>query len=194
MVSALIVGIAGTHSTGKSSFCGELKQTLEAEGIEVATIPSFGKLAAELGIPLLSQHTYDSTMWFIDRTLEAQEVACSAAQIVLVDRPIIDALAYWNAATEVRQTPANANEIEKMRALMSSRLPDYTAIVATKLDSSIPLGPGRDNDFLFRESVDTHLHRLLEGLAVPHHRLTPTAKDVLLSSLGTQLLRQLRCK
>lgn len=193
-MSTPIVGIAGTHSTGKSTFCGELKQILEAKGVRVATIPSFGKLAAELGIPLLTQHTYDSTMWFIDRTLEAQEVACTVAEIVLVDRPIMDALAYWNAAVDFRRTPANAAEIERVQALVSSRLPEYSAIVATKLDGSIPLGPGRDNDLGFRELVDTHLHGLLESLAAPHHRLTPATKDVLLSSLSAQLLRHMEFK
>lgn len=194
MVSALIVGVAGTHSTGKSTFCEELKHTLETKGVKVATIPSFGRLAVEQGIPLLTQHTYDSTMWFIDRTLEAQGLACSSAEVVLVDRPILDALAYWNAATDFRQAPASTGETERVYALVSGRLQEYCAIVATKLDTSIPLGPKRDNNLLFRELVDSHLHRLLESQAISHQLLTPAAKGSLMSSLSNQLLSQLGYK
>lgn len=191
MVSPLIVGVTGTHSTGKSTFCSELKLILEEKGIEVATIPSFGKLAVKQGIPLLTQHTYDSTMWFIERTLEAQQLACSVAEVVLVDRPIMDALAYWNAAVEYRGTPASDREVGIVRALVSSKSPEYSAIVATKLDSSIALGPGRDANLEFRQSVDTHLHQILESFAIHHHRLSSQIKDALLSSLSTDILKQL---
>ncbi|MBN0336182.1 AAA family ATPase, partial [Pseudomonas aeruginosa] len=96
------IGVAGTHSTGKSTFCRELKAGLELRDIRVETVPSFGALAAQQGIPLLTQHTYDSTMWFIDRTLEAEHAARTNAEVVLVDRPVIDAVAYWSAAVEYR--------------------------------------------------------------------------------------------
>ena len=81
MVKPVFLGVTGTHSTGKSTFCEALKVSLECKGICVATIPSFGKLAVQQGIPLLTQHTYDSTMWFIDRTLEAQTAAVQTYDI-----------------------------------------------------------------------------------------------------------------
>lgn len=190
MVSKVIVGVTGTHSTGKSSFCAELRQALEVQGLSIASIPSFGSLAYAQGIPLLTNHTYDSTMWFIDRTLEAQHAAIVNADVVLVDRPIIDAVAYWNAAVEYRGTTAAAHEIDAVHFLMRDQCPAYAALVATKLDASIPLGPNRDSDLRFRESVDRHLHLLLADLQMPHQMLFPQVRESLLSNLQTEVLRQ----
>lgn len=189
MVRPIIIGVAGTHSTGKSTFCNELKLMLEAKDIDVASIPSFGKFAAEQRIPILTQHTYDSTMRFIDRTLEAQQAAtCS---VVLVDRPVIDALAYWGAAMEYRQASACPAELAKVRAAVSDQLPHYSTTLATKLDDAIPIGPGRDGNQIFRQSVDAHLHRLLSDLSVTHDQLYPQTKERLLTSLCTQICKQL---
>ncbi|WP_449105458.1 AAA family ATPase [Pseudomonas mohnii] len=191
MVKPVLVGVTGTHSTGKSTFCDELKVTLECKGICVATIPSFGKLAVQQGIPLLTQHTYDSTMWFIDRTLEAQRAAVENAEVILVDRPIMDAVAYWNAAIEHRGTPAPAHQVDAISALLSRQIPDYTTIVATRLDSSIALGPGRDTDLTFRQSVDTHLHQLLSRFQIQHQMLFPHVREALLNTLHNDILHAL---
>lgn len=191
MVKPVLVGVTGTHSTGKSTFCDELKVTLECKGICVATIPSFGKLAVQQGIPLLTQHTYDSTMWFIDRTLEAQRTAVENAEVILVDRPIMDAVAYWNAAIEHRGTAAPAHQVDAISALLSRQLPDYTTIVATRLDSSIALGPGRDTDLAFRQSVDTHLHQLLSRFQIQHQMLFPHVREALLNTLHNDILHAL---
>lgn len=189
MVKPITIGVAGTHSTGKSTFCNELKLMLEAKGIDVESVPSFGKLAAERNIPILTQHTYDSTMWFIDRTLEAQQAAtCS---VVLVDRPIIDALAYWGAAMEYRQVDACPAELAKVRAAVSDQFPHYSVTLATKLDNAIPIGRGRDGNLIFRKSVDAHLHQILRDLSIIHDQLYPQTKERLLTSLCTQICKQL---
>lgn len=192
MVSPVAIGVAGTHSTGKSTFCNDLKVALELKGVHVATIPSFGALAVEQGIPLLTQHTYDSTMWFIDRTLEAEQAARANADVVLVDRPIIDAVAYWNAAVEFRGASAAAHEIDTIGALMLSHCPNYTAVVATKLDTSVALGPGRDTNSRFRELVDTHLHVLLGRHGIQHRVLFPQMREALLAELQTDVFTRMR--
>lgn len=192
MVSPVVIGVAGTHSTGKSTFCNDLKVSLELKGVHVATIPSFGKLAVEQGIALLTQHTYDSTMWFIDRTLEAQQTACANADVVLVDRPIIDAVAYWYAAVEYRGASAASYEIDAIDALMLSHCQNYTAVVATKLDTSVALGPGRDTNSHFRELVDTHLHQLLGRLGIKHRVLFPQVRESLLAELQTDVFQRMR--
>jgi hypothetical protein len=191
MVKPVLLGVTGTHSTGKSTFCEALKVSLECKGICVATIPSFGKLAVQQGIPLLTQHTYDSTMWFIDRTLEAQRAAADTAEVILVDRPIMDAVAYWNAAVEHRGTPAPMHQVDVVKSLITSQLPGYTTIVATRLDSSIALGPGRDTNLLFRASVDSHLHKILSDFGIQHQMLVPDVRDALLDSLHTHIIRKL---
>ncbi|MNU92639.1 hypothetical protein D3C71_825630 [compost metagenome] len=191
MVSTVMIGVTGTHSTGKSTFCSDLRQLLEQQDIRVASIPSFGKLAQEQGIPLLTNHTYDSTMWFIDRTLEAQQAAIVDADVVLVDRPIIDAVAYWNAAVEYRGTSATTQEIDAVHAVMHDHCPTYTMLVATRLDISVPLGPDRDANPAFRQSVDSHLHKLLAGLELRHHMLFPQVRDSLLANMHSEILRHM---
>lgn len=183
MVSSVVIGVAGTHSTGKSTFCADLRKVLEVKGIRVEAIPSFGALAVEQGIPLLTQHTYDSTMWFIDRTLEAEHAARVNADVVLVDRPVMDAVAYWNAAVEYRGCDLATHEVEAIGAVMMNHSPNYTTVLATKLDPSIALGPGRDTDSRYRASVDTHLHALLERHSIHHKVLTPAAREALLAQI-----------
>jgi len=191
VVSTVMIGVTGTHSTGKSTFCSDLRKSLEQQGIRVACIPSFGKIAQEQGIPLLTNHTYDSTMWFIDRTLEAQQAAIVDADVVLVDRPIIDAVAYWNAAVEYRGTSATALEIDAVHAVMYDHCPTYTMLVATRLDTSVPLGPDRDADPAFRQSVDSHLHKLLADLKFHHQMLFPQVRESLLTNLQSEILRHM---
>jgi len=183
VVSSIVIGVAGTHSTGKSTFCADLRKVLEVKGIRVQAIPSFGALAVEQGIPLLTQHTYDSTMWFVDRTLEAEHAACVNADVVLVDRPVMDAVAYWNAAVEYRGCDLAAHEVEAIGAVMMNYSRNYTTVLATKLDPSIALGPGRDTDSRYRASVDTHLHALLERHSIHHQVLTPAAREALLAQI-----------
>jgi thymidylate kinase len=190
-LSALVVGVAGTHSTGKSTFCGEIKQILETNGVKVAIVPSFGKEAVEKGIPLLTDHTFDSTMWFIEKTLNAQKILCTTAQVVLVDRPILDAFAYWNAAVDYRNASRDEREVNEVRAIVSSHQDNYTALVVTKLDISVALGENRDTNQLFRQFVDMHLHRLLESMAIKHNVLTQKEKERILSALCHELLNKL---
>lgn len=191
MVSSLVIGIAGTHSTGKSTFCNELRTVLESRGIRVETIPSFGALAVQQGMPLLTQHTYDSTMWFIDRTLEAEQVARANAEVVLVDRPVIDAVAYWNAAVEIRGDEVAAHEVEAIGALMIGHSPNYTTILATKLDPSIALGPGRDTDSRYRAAVDAHLHELLNRHSIHHQVISPGVREALLAQVAADVFQQM---
>ncbi|MDD1150256.1 ATP-binding protein [Pseudomonas sp. TNT2022 ID357] len=191
MVSSLVIGIAGTHSTGKSTFCNELRTVLESRGIRVETIPSFGALAVQQGIPLLNQHTYDSTMWFIDRTLEAEQVARANAEVVLVDRPVIDAVAYWNAAVEFRGDEVAAHEVEAIGALMIGHSPNYTTVLATKLDPSIALGPGRDTDSRYRAAVDAHLHELLNRHSIHHQVISPGVREALLAQVAADVFQRM---
>ncbi len=187
MVSAIVIGVAGTHSTGKSTFCRDLKACIELKGIRVVTIPSFGARAVLEKIPVLTHHTYDSTMWFIERTLEAEQAARANAEVVLVDRPVIDAVAYWNAALAYRGASAVACEAKAVNELMLNHCSNCATVIATKLDTSVVLGPGRDIDAVFRELVDSHLHELLGRYSIHHRVLAPAVREVLLGELTAEL-------
>ncbi|GKW36715.1 MULTISPECIES: AAA family ATPase [Pectobacterium] len=164
MVRKFLIGIAGTHSTGKSSFCNILSESLLSIGVKVSKVPSFGKLALELGIPLLRDHTFESTLWFINKTLEAKENAMRNSHVVIVERPEIDSFAYWKAAIDYNKKDWIPEEREKIQSLVLENTKDYTHFFATKLNPLIPLAPGRDDDVKFRKSVDFHLHQLTQSL------------------------------
>lgn len=192
MVKKLFIGVAGTHSTGKSTFCIELAEMLEGMDISVAIVPSFGKLAVSQKIPILKDHTFLSTMWFINKTINAQEKAASKSNVVLVDRPVIDAFAYWKAAINYRNAGVCSNEISTVRTIVESQSSIYNYLLATELDHTIKLGLGRDGDCEFRASVDMHLKQLLNDLQVPHTKLHPSNKQSLLADLTEKIIIQLR--
>ncbi|MFG9942578.1 AAA family ATPase [Pseudomonas aeruginosa] len=180
-MSSIVIGVAGTHSTGKSTFCRELKAGLELRDIRVETVPSFGALAAQQGIPLLTQHTYDSTMWFIDRTLEAEHAARTDAEVVLVDRPVIDAVAYWSAAVEYRGMSITPHELEAIGNLMMNHVPNYTTVLATKLDHTIRSALGEILTLDSGQRLTLDLHDILGRHAITHQVLSPTAREGILA-------------
>jgi hypothetical protein len=49
----------------------------------------------------------------------------------------------------------------------------YGVMYKTVLDTSVPLGPGRDPDLAFRIAVDAALDQLIDDLALPARRLDP---------------------
>lgn len=188
----LFVGVAGTHSTGKTTFCNELRQKLETHDIVVAMIPSFGKLAVELKIPLLHNHTYESTMWFIDKTIEAQDNTPHNSNVILVDRPVIDAFAYWKAAVEHRKHPVCEIELKKVHDVVKQQTPLYNYLLATELDHTIPIAANRNNDQDFRISVDSHLKDLLQRHGPNHRILSSSNRSAVLNGLINNILNDLK--
>jgi hypothetical protein len=109
---------------------------------------------------------------------------------VLVDRPVIDAVAYWNAALAYRGASAAAYEVKVIDDLMLNHCSNCTAVIATKLDTSVVLGPMRDTDVGFRGSVDIHLHTLLGRHSIQHRVLFPAVRGVLLAELTADVFRR----
>lgn len=191
MVRKLIVGVTGTHSTGKTTFCNELQQKLKTHDIAVAMVPSFGKLAVQLNIPVLHEHTYDSTIWFINKTIEAQAHTSNNSTVVLVDRPVIDAFAYWRAAIDHRRVPMCEVELAKLRDVVEQQIPIYNYLVATEIDQTIPIAPNRNNDQIFRKNVDKHLKDTLQNLKIHHHILSTSNRSSVLNGLTEGILNDL---
>lgn len=194
MVMPIVIGVAGTHSTGKTTFCDELQKKLKSIGISSARVPSFGMQAAEARIPMLRDHTYLSTRWFVEKTIEAQLEAMSSNLVVLVDRPVPDCLAYWHAALESRgEIPADY-ELANIYSLVSDNLLIYTHLVATNLDRSIALAPGRDNDECFRASVDRYIHQILQNFGAKYDKLNLSNRRDLLCRFVDEIKMHLERK
>lgn len=153
------VAIAGTHSTGKSTFLDGVEQRLSAKGISVGRVVDTASRARAAGFPILKDHVYESTLWIMAESLRQEMEAALNFDVVLVDRPLLDALGYLHAALEAsgRQLPpAQLHELLQIALAHQSR---YGWFAATVLDSNVPIGPGRDPDEVFRR---------LAGEAISH--------------------------
>lgn len=168
------IAIAGTHSTGKSSFLTSLRDMFEQRGVRVAQLPSLANAAQAKGFPILRNHTYDSTLWIIGGCMQQEAEARLVADVVLVDRPVIDALAYLTAALDVTGRELPTEQLLSLKAIVAGHSRTYDKLFITKLDPALPLASGRDSDLVYRGAVAYHLDDLA-------NELTPDAQSVAMS-------------
>lgn len=165
-MTAVKVGVTGTHSTGKSTLLGEIERLLICRGRRVKRVKDLATHARRLGFPILREHTFESTLWIMTRGISLELSASLKADVVLVDRPAMDALAYLFAALVHRRVSLLPDQRAYLLDLARHHSRTYTAICKTVLNPSIPLGPGRDNDSAFRAAVETQLNVILTTLSI----------------------------
>lgn len=104
----------------------------------------------------------------------SQEIATWAhVDVLLIDRPVPDALGYYHAALAHRGEPPDPEALAHLRSLAVHHSIHYDLIYRTTLDDQLPLGVNkpRDRDRRFRALADTHVQRVLSDLAIPHRSL-----------------------
>lgn len=173
---AYFIGVAGTHSTGKSTFIDELKARAMERGITVEIISDLASRCQHLGFKILLDHTFESTLWIICSVIRAELEAELKADLVLVDRPVPDALGYLEAALETKGRSITEEQREYLYGLARSHTPRYSLLFKTELDASIPLGEGRDTNEEYRVSAGKCISRALDTLKV--QALNPLDADV----------------
>ena len=116
------IGITGAHSTGKTLLLRRIERELRAHGARVARTGRLGRRAADIGLPKMDQHTAQSTEWIIAQGI-ADEITAAAqgAAVVLADRAVVDALAYYHAALEFHGETAHPTDDERLRLLAGTR-------------------------------------------------------------------------
>jgi hypothetical protein len=162
------IAIAGTHSTGKTTLMGRLEKELAARGFTPQYVHDSAANARDLGFPILRDHTFESTAWMMAEAIRLETVASLSANVILVDRPVPDALGYLVAAHEVTGRTLEAGKLKRLDAISTAWVGEYDLILLTELDGSIPLGPGRDNDERFRVAAGQAIASLLERIAPGH--------------------------
>jgi predicted ATPase len=158
------VAITGTHSTGKSTFLNELEPQLEGMGLKVARIGDIARAAVALGFPILRDHTFESTLWIIEECMRRETAASLGSDVILVDRPVIDALGYLRAALRLTGRQISPRQVEALATIVETHAPEYDVLIEARLDENIPLGPGRDEDSDFRKSAASHIQELVSQL------------------------------
>jgi len=175
----VVIGVVGTHSTGKSTFLARLAHDLRAQGVQVATVADLGEEAQRRGLPMLFNHTWASTLWFITRGISQELEAWPHADVVLVDRAAPDALGYYLAALEYRRKDPDATALAYLETLVRGHSRHYSLIFRTTLDPTIPIGSQkvRDGDREFRMLADRNVDRVMRELDIPHEVLRANNHD-----------------
>ena len=171
----LAIAVAGTHSTGKSTFLTRIAHELRRADLEVATIADLGERALQSGFPILHSHNYASTLWIMTRGISNEVAAWPHVDVLLVDRPVPDALGYWLAALDYRDETPDLDALRRLRSLAVGHSTHYDLIFRTTLDPTIPLGTNkpRDNDLHYRALADKHVGAVLTDLDIAHRLLPP---------------------
>ncbi|MGX7829773.1 AAA family ATPase [Actinokineospora sp. 24-640] len=181
------IAVLGTHSTGKSTFLARLAHALRRHHIAVGTVADLGEQAQRIGMPILYNHTWASTLWFLTRGIAAEMEAWLHADVVLIDRPVPDALGYYRAALEYRGEKPDPLQLTKLETLVQSHSDRYNLLFRTTLDSTIPLGDNktRDNDSEFRVLADKNIGHVLHELNLAHDLLPADGHDAALNKAIT---------
>ena len=169
----LKIAIAGTHSTGKTTFLGELRDRLEADGARVRYVHDSAVAARGAGFPILWDHTVESTAWLMARAIQLECEASLDTDVVLVDRPVADALGYLIAALRHTDREADAARMAGLEAIAAAWAGEYDLLLLTSLDETIPLGAGRDGNAAFRSAAGAAVAEVVGRVAPAHDVIRP---------------------
>ncbi|WP_158854517.1 AAA family ATPase [Saccharothrix deserti] len=139
----VVVAVLGTHSTGKSTFLARLAHELRREQVQVSTVADLGEQAQRVGLPILRNHTWASTLWIITRGISNELEAWLHADVVLVDRAVPDALGYYRAALAHRGEHPDPRVWARLEAIVRDHSTHYDLLYRTTLDPDTPLGESK---------------------------------------------------
>lgn len=165
------IAVAGTHSTGKTTFLTRLKELFEQRGLVVAYVHDCAVNAQDKGFPILAKHTFESTAWLMARAIELEAEATLSADVILVDRPVADALGYLQAALLHTSRSIAPARLEALERICAAWAPEYDLVFLTVLDPSVELGEGRDGDALFRARAAEEVTRIVDKFMPDRHLL-----------------------
>jgi nicotinamide riboside kinase len=159
------IAIAGAHSTGKTTFLNTLSAVLTDRGFTVCRVGDLATEAQRVGLPILRGHTFASTMWIIAQGM-AHEYAftTSPSAILLIDRPVADALGYLLAALEFRHETLPKEQMDFLERIVSFHMHTYDYVVETVIDPAVSITDdgARDLDWDYRMLVAKTITRALD--------------------------------
>ncbi|MGO8054720.1 AAA family ATPase [Rhizobium leguminosarum] len=185
------VGIAGTHSTGKSTFLEQLSARLSAEGVRIGRVGDLATAARDRGFPILAQHNFESTLWIMAEGMRQEAEASLDSEVILVDRPIFDALGYLYAALEISGRSLSARQLDELRVIAIAHAGDYDLLVMTELDPTISLGEGRDGNHEFRIAAGNKIRAIADEAALGPLILTSANGGAVMDNVIAEVRRRL---
>ncbi|WP_034300195.1 AAA family ATPase [Herbaspirillum sp. RV1423] len=177
------IGIAGTHSTGKTTFTELLTRKATVAGLTVTRVGDIATQCQKEGFGILKDHTFESTLWIMTAVINAELKAGLQLDLVIVDRPIQDALGYLEAALISTKRQITAYEYEYLYTLARLHQRRYIANFKTQLDNTIALGPDRDKDLDFRILVDQTISTAHDVLGIDVLPLTEKEANLIVEKV-----------
>ncbi|MCR6727133.1 ATP-binding protein [Agrobacterium fabrum] len=177
------VGIAGTHSTGKSTFLERLNSRLTENGLRTGQVGDLAKAARDRGFPILTEHNFESTLWIMAEGMRQEAEAALISDVILIDRPVFDALGYLYAALEISGRSLPDRKLKELRLIAGAHAEDYDLLILTELDPAIRLGEGRDGNQDFRVAAAEHIRRIAEDETLAPVILTSRNTDSVLEEI-----------
>lgn len=176
------IGIAGAHSTGKSSFCGALMGAVQDLGVEIHSIGDLATEAREIGFPILRDHTFESTAWIMTRGISFELAAGLHPGVIIVDRPVPDALGYLWAALQTRAEQLPRDDVDYLKAIVSVHSRTYDRLIKTTINPGIPIDTAkqRDTEPEFRSMAAAAIDEVFTTFDLPAIELTSDNKDAVL--------------
>lgn len=160
------IAFTGTHSTGKTTFVEKLRDIAEKRELRVGKVQDCASECASAGFSILKDHTFSSTLWIMATVIREEQHEGLNADLVIVDRPVSDAIGYLEAALAATGRDVPTEDRNYLYALAKLHSPRYDLLFKTVLDESVPLGPGRDPDLAYRKEVDSRIGAALSQLGV----------------------------
>jgi GTPase SAR1 family protein len=179
-MSSIKIAVGGAHSTGKSTFLKRLAAALKDRGVSCEVVSD---LASKCPLPILKDHTVESTLWIVTSGIAAEIKAAYAAKVALVDRPVVDAWAYLmagkNGTTQNFDSPGAITVQDTIR----DWLPTYDLVYKSCLDESIPVenAKGRVLDAGYRTEVARQMERSYDRFDIQSRDLSVANADAALS-------------
>jgi hypothetical protein len=179
-VRPIRIGVGGSHSTGKTSFLDSLETRLNGSNLRIHRVRDLAKNARALGFPILTEHTFESTLWIMAEGMRRETEATLTSDVVLIDRPVFDALGYFEAALQVSGRKAEPRDLEELRTIALSHLGAYDLVFGTELDTTVALGDGRDKNEDFRQAAADRIKRFLARKSADAQILTTSNVEPML--------------
>lgn len=183
------IGISGSHSTGKTSFIKQVEESLKKESIRFKTISD---LATICPLPILHNHTIESTLWIASRGILEEIEAEHNFNVVIADRPILDCWAYFNAICKNRYNENNP-KILTLKNMIMNWLTTYDLIYQTVIDNTIEIEnrKGRDLGVAYRKIIGEEMISANKLFSLTPRKLTSSNKknelEYLLNSIISRI-------
>lgn len=190
----LKLAIAGTHSTGKSTFLQSLSEVLQASGVRTSIVADLGTDARDLGFPILREQSFETTSWIIARGICLELEAGQRVDVVLVDRPVVDPVGYFLAAAQWRDEAVPTTQWNYLSALLRAHTPTYDVIFKTVVNPELPIDTSqpRDTNPEFRFLVANAIDSVFARLSIPFRELSMDDSASIVSPVATEVIEMLR--